>query len=77
MTTKKKTTQSSFKNDLQRLEEISTLLDNADLDLEEAISFYEEGIILSKKCLEALQAAELKVTELKSKIDLKDEDDSL
>ncbi|MCK9211936.1 MAG: exodeoxyribonuclease VII small subunit [Ignavibacteriaceae bacterium] len=74
---KKKTNQSSFKNDLQRLEEISILLDSSELDLEEAISLYEEGIQLSKKCLETLTTAELKVNELKAKIDFKNDDDSL
>jgi len=66
---KKKTNQSSFKTDLQRLEEISTLLDTSEIDLEEAITLYEEGILLSKKCLTTLNQAELKVNELKSKID--------
>ena len=65
---KKKTNQSSFKTDLQRLEEISTLLDTSEIDLEEAITLYEEGILLSKKCLVTLNQAELKVNELKSKI---------
>ena len=66
---KKKTNQSSFKTDLRRLEEISTLLDTSEIDLEEAITLYEEGILLSKKCLVTLNQAELKVNELKSKID--------
>lgn len=70
---KKKTNQSSFKTDLQRLEEISTLLDTSEIDLEEAITLYEEGILLSKKCLATLNQAELKVNELKSKIDDADE----
>lgn len=70
---KKKTNQSSFKTDLQRLEEISTLLDTSEIDLEEAITLYEEGILLSKKCLTTLNQAELKVNELKSKIDDADE----
>ncbi|MCK9426309.1 MAG: exodeoxyribonuclease VII small subunit [Ignavibacteriaceae bacterium] len=73
---KKKTNESTFKNDLQRLEEIATLLDNNELDLEEAISLFEEGIQLSKKCLDTLTTAELKVTELKAKIDFKNDDDS-
>ncbi len=73
---KKKTNQSSFKTDLQRLEEIASLLDSSDLDLEEAIFLYEEGIQLSKKCLKTLTEAELKVTELKSKIDSTPEDNS-
>ena len=72
---KKKINQSSFKTDLQRLEEISSLLDSSELDLEEAISLYDEGIQLSQKCLKTLTEAELKVKELKSKIDLTTDDD--
>ncbi|NCQ17339.1 MAG: exodeoxyribonuclease VII small subunit [Ignavibacteria bacterium CG_4_8_14_3_um_filter_37_9] len=71
---KKKTNQSSFKTDLQRLEEISSLLENNELDLEEAIALYEEGIHLSKKCLETLTVSELKVNELKAKIDSTNDD---
>ncbi|MDP3147557.1 MAG: exodeoxyribonuclease VII small subunit [Ignavibacteria bacterium] len=71
---KKKINQSLFKTDLQRLEEISSLLDSSELDLEEAISLYEEGIQLSQKCLKTLTEAELKVNELKSKIDLTTDD---
>lgn len=70
---KKKTNQSSFKTDLQRLEEISNLLDSGEIDLEDAITLYEEGIQLSKKCLKTLNEAELKVTELKSEIDVNDD----
>lgn len=72
---KKKINQSAFKTDLQRLEEISSLLDSSELDLEEAISLYDEGIQLSQKCLKTLTEAELKVKELKSKIDLTTDDD--
>ncbi|MFA6977785.1 MAG: exodeoxyribonuclease VII small subunit [Ignavibacteriaceae bacterium] len=70
---KKKTNQSSFKTDLQRLEEISIILDSGEIDLEDAIALYEEGMLLSKKCLTTLSEAELKVTELKSKIDVTDD----
>ena len=70
---KKKSNQSSFKTDLQRLEEISNILDGGEIDLEDAITLYEEGILLSKKCLTTLSEAELKVTELKSKIDVTDD----
>lgn len=72
---KKKISQSTFKTDLKRLEEISTLLDDSELDLEQSISLYEEGMQLSKKCLETLTTAELKINELKTKVDLKTDDD--
>jgi len=74
---KKKISQSTFKDDLRRLEEISSLLDDSELDLEESISLYEEGIQLSKKCLETLSSAELKVNELKAKIDLNNDENAL
>jgi len=67
---KKKNNESTFKSDLNRLEQIADQLDTSDLDLEEAITLYEEGITLSKKCLQALEKAELKVTELKSNLEL-------
>jgi len=71
---KRKNSQSTFKSDLQRLEEISILLDDGEIELEEAIVLYEEGMQLSKKCLAMLSSAELKVNELKSKIDFTNEE---
>ena len=65
--TKKKT--SSFEDSLTRLQEISELLESDDISLEESISLYEEGIILSKVCYEQLNKAELKVTELKEQFE--------
>ena len=61
--TKKKT--ESFENNLKRLQEISDLLENNELGLDESIDLYEEGIKLSKICYSKLEAAELKITELK------------
>lgn len=56
----------SFKTRLERIEQISELLEDQDLDLEQAIKLYEEGMILSQECLKSLQAAEVKITELKN-----------
>lgn len=56
----------AFKIKLERIEEISELLEDQDLDLEQAIKLYEEGMILSQECLKSLQAAEVKITELKN-----------
>jgi exodeoxyribonuclease VII small subunit len=50
----------AFKIKLERIEEISELLEDQDLDLEQAIKLYEEGMILSQECLKSLQAAEVK-----------------
>lgn len=56
----------AFKIKLERIELISELLEDQDLDLEQAIKLYEEGMILSQECLKSLQAAEVKITELKN-----------
>ena len=65
----KKSEKVSFENKLNRLEEISTLLESDSIGLEEAISLYEEGIELSKDCISTLKNAELKITELKKNLD--------
>jgi exodeoxyribonuclease VII small subunit len=59
----------NFEKDLKRLEEISNLLEDESVDLEEALNLYEEGIGLSRSCISALKKAELKITELKKKLD--------
>lgn len=59
----------NFEKDLRRLEEISNLLEDESVDLEEALNLYEEGIGLSRSCISALKKAELKITELKKKLD--------
>ncbi|HEY6437853.1 MAG TPA: exodeoxyribonuclease VII small subunit [Ignavibacteriaceae bacterium] len=64
----KKKIKSSFEQDLSRLEEISRILEEDNVDLEKAILLFEEGVKLSKTCLKTLKAAELKITELKSEL---------
>ena len=66
--TVKKGNKDSFEVKLHRLEEIAAKLDSEDIGIENAISLYEEGIKLSKDCMETLKKAELKITELKSKL---------
>ncbi len=65
--TKKKN--QKFEQLLLRLEEISSLLESEDVDLEDSIKLYEEGIELSRKCYNILEKAELKVTELKKQLE--------
>jgi exodeoxyribonuclease VII small subunit len=64
----KRKTKSNFEQDLLRLEEISSILEADGVELEEAISLFEEGVKLSKFCLKTLKEAELKITELKSEL---------
>ena len=66
----KKKTKDSFENKILRLEEISDQLESEETQLEDAIKLFEEGIELSKDCLTTLKNAELKITELKKKIDI-------
>lgn len=65
---KKKETD-SFENSLKRLEEIAELLENDEIGLDESIKLYEEGINLSKICYNKLKDAEVKITELKSRLE--------
>ena len=64
----KKKAISSFEQDLSRLEEISRILEEDNVELETAITLFEEGVNLSKSCLKKLKEAELKITELKSEL---------
>ncbi|MBI4398716.1 MAG: exodeoxyribonuclease VII small subunit [Candidatus Omnitrophica bacterium] len=50
-----------FEKALERLEEIVSQLESGDIALEEAIKRYEEGVKLSRVCLEKLSQAERKV----------------
>ena len=59
----------NFEVSLKRLQEISELLENDDLSLEDSIKLYEEGIKLSKECFNSLEKAELKVEELNSELE--------
>ena len=65
----KKNEKKSFEKSLARLEEITYLLENEEVELEKALELYEEGINLSRFCLSSLKTAELKITELKQKIE--------
>lgn len=58
----------TFKEMISRLEEIAQALDSETLDLEQAISLYEEGVKLSEECITSLKSAEVKITTLKEKL---------
>ena len=51
-----------FEQNMARLLEIVTKLEQGDLTLEESVALYEEGIKLSEACSKALEQAKLKVT---------------
>ncbi len=59
----------SFEENMQGLETIVQELEKGDLNLEDSIKKFEEGIELSKKCNEILEDAEKKITILIKKED--------
>ncbi|MCK4574240.1 MAG: exodeoxyribonuclease VII small subunit [candidate division Zixibacteria bacterium] len=64
-----------FESALQRLEEITDLLESGDKSLEESIKFYSEGLELSKFCDEKLSATEEKIRIITEKKGLPVEED--
>ncbi|MCD6490088.1 MAG: exodeoxyribonuclease VII small subunit [Thermodesulfobacterium sp.] len=51
----------SFEDALKRIEEILKQLENKELDLEEAINLYEEGLKLIHFCEEKLKNARIRI----------------
>lgn len=58
----------TLEQDLQRLEEIADKLEQGEIPLEQAMKMYEEGITLSKACMEKLRQAEVKIKTLSKDI---------
>ena len=61
MTTKKSET-ASFETQLEALETIVQGLETGDLSLEESLSHFEKGVVLTKECQTILNTAEQKVS---------------
>ncbi|MFH0734939.1 MAG: exodeoxyribonuclease VII small subunit [bacterium] len=59
----------SFEDLLKRLQKISEMLDSNTLGLDESVTLYEEGVLLTKLCYEKLSTASIKVTELKGDLE--------
>ena len=57
----KKDKQIQFEEAFKRLEDIVTKLESGDLSLEDSMTLFEEGIILTKTCKSRLEAAEQKI----------------
>ena len=67
--------ENNFESALNRLEEISDLLENEDTPLEDSIKLFEEGIELKDFCEEKLKSAKLKINKIiKKNKDLVKED---
>jgi len=57
----------NFEESMEKLEQIASDLENGDLNLEESLAKFEEGMKLSKKCNEIIENAEKKITILLQK----------
>lgn len=53
-----------FQDAMNRLDEIVALLNNSSLELEEAMKYFEEGLVLSKQCEKQLKEFENKMDQL-------------
>jgi exodeoxyribonuclease VII small subunit len=58
----------SFEKSLERLQEIVRLLEDGGASLDEAVKMYEEGIQISRTCLDHLTRVETKVKRLSKDI---------
>lgn len=57
----------NYEEAMEKLEKIADELEKGDLNLEESITKFEEGMKLSKKCNEIIENAEKKITILLQK----------
>lgn len=59
----------TFEDSLRRLEQIVNKLEQGEVPIEDSIKMYEEGLALSKMCIEKLTQAELRLKKLSKDID--------
>lgn len=52
----------NFEESMDKLEKIANELESGNLNLEESLVKFEEGMKLSKKCNEIIESAEKKIT---------------
>lgn len=57
-------TEFNLEKNLKRIEEIAKLLEVGNINLDESLKLYEEGIKLSKLCMDELEKAKGKITEI-------------
>lgn len=53
-----------FEDTIKRIEEISELLENDELSLDDMIKYYEEGTKLTKEAKQYLEQTELKIKQI-------------
>lgn len=65
----------NFEENVEQLEKVVQELENGNLNLEDSIKKFEEGMAISKKCNEILEEVEKKITVLIKKDDGVEEED--
>lgn len=55
----------NFEKSLKRLEEIVKTVESGSITLDENLKLYEEGVLLAKNCLDTLEKAKGKITQIK------------
>lgn len=65
----------NFEENIEQLEKVVQELESGNLNLDNSIKKFEEGMNLSKKCNEILEEAEKKITILIKKDDKVEEED--
>jgi exodeoxyribonuclease VII small subunit len=66
---KAKSTGWSLEESMQKLNSIVEKLEGGEVSLDDAMSLYEEGMVISKQCLEKLSQAELKLKKIRKDMD--------
>jgi exodeoxyribonuclease VII small subunit len=59
----------SLEASMQRLNDIVEKLESGEVSLDDAMNLYEEGMIISKQCMEKLSQAELKLKQIRKDMD--------
>ena len=55
-----------MEDNMKRLEEISALLDREEIDFDQSIALYKEGMTLIAECKKSIDRAEQEIEEIKS-----------
>ena len=61
----KKNTETTFEENLQKLEDIVDQLESGEVDLEKSIKLYEKGMFLKKICEEKLRNVDQQIKKIK------------
>ena len=67
--------ENTFETQMENLEKIVAELEKGDLNLDDSVSKFEEGIKISKKCNDILEKAEKKISILINKDGKMEEED--